>query len=185
MGASGSATVVIGFEVHHSDFWEQKAWKDDFVSCPNGHKGGDPGKFCSDCGGKIEYQNDKKWVPTENFRAYCEAMREAGSTWVEPECTWDPNPDCHHDERVSRTDFDGLNLLCADPYQDAERDGDVLVLGVEPKEVEDICSGGRGREQVLGLVELTDTFSQCTRLARKLGLADRPVKLYLCGYCSF
>lgn len=172
MGASASATVVIGFEVHHSDFWEHKVWMDDFVSCENGHEGGERGKFCSDCGEMIAFQTRRKWVPTGHFKRYCDAKN------IQPDETWDPDPDCY------RRGFDDLHLLCADATQDSESTRDLLVLGCEFLKVKDICSGEDDSVQSLDDAQLAKAFTNCRNVAHKLGI-DRPVKLYLCGLCSF
>lgn len=177
--ASSSATIVIGFEVHHSDFWEQKTWMDDFVSCANGHKGGERGKFCSDCGTKCGFQTHQKWAPTPNFLVYCSAKG------VQPEETWDPNPKGYFGDRADDNGFDGLLLLCADATQDSESTRDLFVLGCESLKVKDICRGEDDHVLSLDWDGLTNAFAQCSELARILGLHNRPVKLYLTGLCSF
>jgi len=190
MGVSSSAKVVIGFEVLHSDFWTDKTTTDDFLSCPEGHKGGVEGKHCAECGGKIGYQEHSETVPTDNFAKYVAALneqriKEGLNGNIEPNEIWESEYD-DPEERVDPDYLDGYGLYCVDPINTADLDDKTLALGSEVMSVRGICSGGYGRENTDPMDEraISETMSEVMALANKLGI-DRPPMLYLTTYCSY
>lgn len=184
MSVDSSAKVIIGFEVFHSDFWEQKKWKDDFLSCPSGHKfsdtqtsGEERGKFCSSCGGEWAYQDHQEMVPTHNFKKFCDQKNLA------PEDVW-AQEETHHEEQAS-SDI-SLDLLPADTYNDSESKTSTMVLGMELSVARQIESGGYGySSQNKGIDEKTivESFDKVREVANALGI-DRPPVLYLTTYCG-
>lgn len=181
MGVSSDASVLIGFEVQHSDFWQEKVTKDDFVSCSDCNaKGGQAGKFCSECGGRLGYQEHRRMVANPNFAKWIgddDPKGRAGEAW-------DPDPTLHPDEQAGVA-FEPFALCCADPVGDCDEECKTYVLALKPMEINGICSGRYGsKSNALDEAEITKLFSQTREFANKLGI-DRPVRLYLTTYCSY
>lgn len=183
MGVSSSASVFIGFEVYHQDFWTEVSFNSQGPECPNGHPGPD-GKFCQDCGGKIEIQRRESINPTPNFHKY---VSEYGKTaGYQPDCVevFDPDPDAYLEEKYDRSAFGGLQLECVDPVDGSDHEKDHMAFGKSVLGVSDICGSGGGKPSMLGLDELQKHFAEVEKIRDALGL-DRPVKLYLTAYCSY
>ena len=91
MGVSAHASLRVGFEVTHDDFWETWEHTDDFLSCPEGHtEGAKKGKHCSDCGAKFDFQKRETTGPTENFKKFCESIGAPPASSIPPTRTSGP-----------------------------------------------------------------------------------------------
>ena len=180
MGVSATASVIIGFEIHHDDFWEEWTETDDHLSCPKGHTANaKKGKHCSDCGGVFDHQTRDTTTPTENFAKFCKARK------LKPQDTWDRDSGVGYDDQADRNAFDGLEVLVADGYHDSEMCGEpeLLILGSELLGNGDILEGGSGGTDELDEKALKGHFDKCRKFANALGI-DRPVKLYLTTSCG-
>lgn len=181
MSVSVSASIVVGFEVRHEDFWVAEEACDPLPSCPNRHLGV-LGKFCSECGGKIEFQTRQKAVATPNFAKFVgddDPLGRAGEAWSPK---W-----INEHEQMSPEHFQDLKLLRVNPVQtcDDPDEGRTLVLGLEPRAVHDVLGSIEGTAPAgLALSDLEHLFERCRVVAHALGV-DRPVRLYLTSYCSY
>lgn len=106
-----NARVIVGLEVQHEDFWTEKVHKDDFISCPNGHEG-QTGKFCSECGAALGYQEHTKLVANPNFAALVGDSDPKGRAGE----AWNPERDFCSEDRANPNAFGipELQLLCVD-----------------------------------------------------------------------
>jgi len=182
MGVSSSASVIIGFEVRHEDFWVTKTVKDNFISCPSGHKGNKVGKFCPDCGGELDYQSREETTINPNFEKYIGDNDPQGPAGE----AWNPEPERYREEQMGSSGWPkGFSLHCADAMGGSDDDEVLRVIGVEPLAVGDICGGcDTSKTQSLDERDISELFSDVQDLANKLGI-DRPARLYLTTYCSY
>jgi hypothetical protein len=179
MGVSSSASLFIGFLVTYDDFWSSTTQTSKQPECPEGHPGV-AGKFCSDCGGKIEIQKKTVYVPTSKFQAYCDAQNEIADDM------WDPEPENQRylEEVYNHSGFGGLELKCVDGVDGSENEADFVAFGHTVQAVRGICGGGGGKPNELTLEEINQHGAEIGKVRDALGL-DRPVKMFLCGYCSY
>jgi hypothetical protein len=186
MSVSSSAKVIIGFEVLHEDFWDEKESKDDFVSCENGHKGGQEGKFCSECGEEFAYQEHNEIVCNPNFAKFVgdsDPEGKAGEAWNPSICR------STEDQFGSGSDCwpDGFDLYCADQVSGSDDEDEVRVIGMAPLKVGDIGGGGswgNSKDNTLDEKQIDHYIGEARDLANKLGI-DRPPMLYLACHCSY
>lgn len=186
MSADASAKVIIGFEVRHEDFWIEQVQVDAFVSCENGHRGGQEGKFCSECGGLLGYQRHSRMVANPNFAKFIGDDDPEGPAGE----AWNPEVMCCAEEQFSASSWPkGFGLHCGDRKSGSD-DGDKMrVIGKAPLRVGDICGGmghsyGDSKTHILDERGISELFDEVRDLANKLGI-DRPVQLFLTSYCSY
>lgn len=176
-----NARVIVGLEVQHEDFWTEKVHKDDFISCPNGHEG-QTGKFCSECGAALGYQEHTKLVANPNFAALVGDADPKGRAGE----AWNPERDFCSEDRANPNAFGihELQLLCVDGELGVDDAPQVLALGFVIHDVGSIGEG-YGSSKPLGISEssLEHYFGLCRDLGTKLGI-DREPQLYLHTSCG-
>ena len=183
MGVSASASVFVGFEVAHSDFWSTTTTTSKQPECPNGHPGPD-GKFCQDCGKKIQIQKVTKPVPTSRFKAFVDAYNKTATYKPDYEEVFSPDPDMHPEEAVDRSAFRGLDYECVDAIDGGDHDKEHLAFGKKLLGVSDICGRSSGSDNSVGIDEIQKLVAEVVKVRDALGV-DRPVKIYLTAYCSY
>lgn len=183
MGCSAYSSIIVGFEVDHSDFWTEGTTTDSHLSCPDGHtKGAKKGKHCSECGGKFDYQTDDTLTITDNFKKYIGDDDPEGKAGE----AWNSDSEAHYEEQAGNA-FDGLEYMCADHYTDSETNSETYVLGLKVIDSGSILEGGSygaSQTNTLNEDEIKDLFEKCRKVANGLGI-DRPVQLFLVAHCSF
>ena len=173
MGVSAHASLRVGFEVTHDDFWETWEHTDDFLSCPEGHtEGAKKGKHCSDCGAKFDFQKRETTGPTENFKKFCESIGAPPASSIPPD-----------EDEWTEGGVDGLDVFCSDGYSDADTEETSWALGLHIARTGDILhmEGGDAVpfDKALAAVKKVET------VRNSLGLQDRPVHVFLLGSCSY
>jgi hypothetical protein len=180
MGVSSSASNFIGFLVSYDDFWNPTVQMGKVPECPNGHGPGVAGKFCQECGAKIEIQKKTVYVPTSKFKAFCDANN------LVPDEVWqsDPKAQRYLEELYDRSALGELELECVDPIDGSEHEAQYVALGRSVLSVRGICSGRGDGLNVLNFDEIKKHWQEIEQVRNALGI-DRQVKMYLCGYCSY
>lgn len=174
MGASVYATFTVGIEVHPEDFWGTETTSSASPECPNGHAGPN-GKFCSECGGRIEIQTKTRRVVTDNFAKYL------GDD--------DPNGKARkaydfEDNQLNPEYFEGLGFWAVDPYGCSEVAGVNVVLGLPLRESGNILENGYGKPlEPIPTNDILNAIARVKKVADALGLR-REVKCYLHTYVS-
>jgi len=174
MGASAHASVHVGFEIGHDDFWQTWEVTDDHLSCPAGHtRGARRGKHCSECGGKFDHQTRETVEPTGKFAAFCEArkIRPADAVAADPEA-WGEG-----DELA------GLAVFCCDGYSDADTPEESHALGVRLAATGDILHMEGG--DAVPADKVASAVATVAAVRDELGLGERPVRVYLLASCSY
>lgn len=173
MGASAHASLHVGFEVTHDDFWEIRRHTDDHLSCPEGHtEGAEEGRHCSECGGKFGRRSSRSAVPVEGLR------RLAGELGKEPHDLVDPDPDTWPDGSL-----DGLDVFCCDGYSDHDTEEKSHALGLRLASSGDILHMEGG--DAVAVDKLNAAVDKVTEVRDRLGLTDRPVCVFLLASCSY
>ena len=174
MGVSIHASIVVGVEILHQDFWSFFKATSLQPECPKGHPGPE-GKFCQECGGKIEFQTFQSHTVNPNFEKFCKGRKLRPEEVVDP----DPMPPLRHS--VDAGPLGDLDVIPGDPHWGSEDPVQRWVLGRELAETDDILEGGRGR--VIPEAELKEAFDDVRTVVNALGI-DRPVQLYFTtSYC--
>jgi len=181
MGVSASAGIFIGFIVEYGDFWSTMSQISSGPECPNKHPGPD-GKFCQECGEKISIQRTLIYVPTSRFQAYCDANS------VVPAEAWpfDPTSQGRYllEEGYDSDAFGYLALECVDAVDGSDHEPETIAIGKSVHSVHDICSNGGGEPHSMLLDEINQHWAEISKIRAALGI-DRPVKMFLCGHCSY
>jgi hypothetical protein len=183
MSVSASVKVVVGFQVHHSDFWTTKEWLDDFVSCPDGHKQEDTKhKRCPECGGGFAKQHHTEKVPTEHFAKWIAEANKDKEYKPEAREYVDPEFNPRYSVEDQTGSFGNFQWQRADASYSTMGNvphNPIWVIGTELAGIWDIMSsGGEGHENAWDERQLLEQFSKVRALSHALGI-DQPVKLYL------
>lgn len=166
MGTDFYAQLVLGFELQPAELIIRTPLPG---VCPQGHTQEDAKPFCALCGGKFNTRTSV--VPSDML------LRFAQTRDVIPS---DPIS-IYKDWMVTPTDKVGIYRV--DPIQcseDHEADKKTYVLGFFLGDLGTYDS--KNRE--FGMEETQRKTSYLQRLAKDLGVPERPVKLYLCLYAS-
>lgn len=173
MGVSYTASLIVGFEVRHSDFWTEKSVTNDFKSCPQGDRG--EGRFCSHCGGKMDFHTRTwdEWTP--NFESFIKQQE------VEPEEIWPNDFDMFEALWNEVEIYKGLKLYSGDP-KNFYTNPEVVILGKALTYTGDI-GWHKHFENNFSLEDLSTAFQEVDQVAKEFGI-QRPTKLYLTTSCG-
>jgi hypothetical protein len=176
MGVSCGATIIVGFEVHHEDFWTERTITPSHVSCPEGHLPKEPNeKFCSQCGGKFGLHTTTELVCNPYLAQIvgdADPQGRAGEAWNPERVPW-----LEEQSDPSVFGIEGLELRCIDGIHLDKNDH--IALGVVLLEVRDILGWGSVTGPCsVSPAKIASLVSDLRNLATKLGI-DREPRVYL------
>jgi hypothetical protein len=177
MGVSASASIRVGFEVNLDDFWTSETVADDHLSCPKGHtEGAVAGRHCSECGGKFDHQTREVNTPSHELKQIAVAAGMPAEKVVPTHPLY-----WAHNEAAC---FDGLEIHSGDGYDDADTEADTWAMGLTLLNSGDFLHGEKF-DNFKSSSQVQDAIRRVTKIRNLLGLEERPVGIYLTGYCSY